>query len=160
MSLKKQNLKSSNYAEKSLDELFSIEILNNSIKKEVNITESVVAINNGNGNFTVKKLPNQVQLSCVCDISTTDLNGDGNLDLIMAGNNYEFKPQFSRLDANYGSVLLGNGKGDFEWQDYNKSGFFVKGEVKKIEQFKDAAGNSFLFVAINNEQPKIFKINE
>ncbi|EIJ37688.1 hypothetical protein JoomaDRAFT_0649 [Galbibacter orientalis DSM 19592] len=160
VSLKKQNLKSSNYAEKSLDELFSIEILNNSIKKEVNITESVVAINNGNGNFTVKKLPNQVQLSCVCDISTTDLNGDGNLDLIMAGNNYEFKPQFSRLDANYGSVLLGNGKGDFEWQDYNKSGFFVKGEVKKIEQFKDAAGNSFLFVAINNEQPKIFKINE
>ena len=160
VSLKKQNLKSSNYAEKSLDELFSIEILSNSIKKEVNITESVVAINNGNGNFTVKKLPNQVQLSCVCDISTTDLNGDGNLDLIMAGNNYEFKPQFSRLDANYGSVLLGNGKGDFEWQDYNKSGFFVKGEVKKIEQFKDAAGNSFLFVAINNEQPKIFKINE
>lgn len=159
-SLKKQNLKASEYSKKSIQELFSKEIFDRSIKKEVNITESVVAINNGNGNFTVKKLPNQVQLSCVCDISTTDLNGDGNLDLIMAGNNYEFKPQFSRLDANYGSVLLGNGKGDFEWQDYNKSGFFVKGEVKKIEQFKDAAGNSFLFVAINNEQPKIFKINE
>ncbi|QLE00832.1 VCBS repeat-containing protein [Galbibacter sp. BG1] len=160
VSLKKQNLKPSDYAAKSLDELFPKEILDNSLIKSVNTTASIVAINQGNGDFAIKELPKEVQFSCVCDISSSDLNGDGNLDLIMAGNNYEFKPQFSRLDANYGSVLLGNGKGDFTWQDYNKSGFFVKGEVKKLAQFKDKSGATYLLVAINNEQPKIFKVNE
>ncbi|MEL4306693.1 VCBS repeat-containing protein [Joostella sp. CR20] len=159
-SLKKQNLKASEYSKKSIQELFPKETFDRSIKKEVTISESIIAINDGSGNFSIKKLPNQVQLSCVCDITATDINNDGNIDLIMAGNNYEFKPQFSRLDANYGTVLLGDGSGNFEWKDYNTSGFFVKGEVKKIEQFKDASGNTYLFVAINNEQPKIFKINE
>ncbi|MCF8713923.1 VCBS repeat-containing protein [Joostella atrarenae] len=159
-SLKKQNLKAAEYSKKSIQELFPKEIFDNSIEKKVNISESVIAINNGNGEFEIKELPQQVQLSCVCDITSTDINNDGNLDLIMAGNNYEFKPQFSRLDANYGSVLLGDGSGGFKWQDYNESGLFIKGEVKKIAHFKDASGTPYILIALNNEQPRIFKINE
>ncbi|MCM5661908.1 VCBS repeat-containing protein [Galbibacter mesophilus] len=159
-SLKKQNLKASEYSKKSIQELFPKEIFDKSIVKEVNTTETIIALNKGNGEFEIKNLPSQVQFSCVCDITCKDINKDGNIDLIMAGNNYEFKPQFSRLDANYGSVLLGNGKGDFEWQDYSKSGFFVKGEVKKLAQFSDKSGETYILVAINNEKPKIFKVND
>ena len=108
----------------------------------------------------IKNLPARVQLSCVCDITCTDVNNDGNLDLIMAGNNYEFKPQFSRLDASQGNLLLGDGQLGFTWQDYETSGFKVRDEVKYLKQFKDKNGKTYVIAAVNNNKPKIFAINE
>lgn len=160
VSLKKENLKASDYAARTVEELFPKEIIENSIVKTARISETVIAINEGGGKFTIKKLPVQTQLSCVCGIACTDVNNDGNLDIIMGGNNYEFKPQFSRLDANYGSVLLGDGKMGFEWQDYDKSGFFVRQEIKHLKTFSDKDGKQYLIAAINNDKPKIYKLNE
>ena len=160
VSLKKQNLKASEYAKKSIDELLPQEILNNTIVKKATFAESVIAINEGNGQFTVKKLPPRVQFSCVCGISCSDVNNDGNIDIIMGGNNFEFKPQYSRLDAGYGNVLLNDGNLGFSWQDYNTSGFFIKDEVKHLKTFKDKNGNTYIIAAINNNKPRIFAINE
>ena len=160
LSLKKQNIKASDYASKTIDQLFSKEVLSNTIVKEVSIAESVIAINEGNGKFTIKILPAQVQFSCICGIQCLDVNKDGYLDLIMAGNNFEFKPQYSRLDANYGNILLGDGELDFKWQTYSDSGFFIRDEVKHLEIVKDSKGNQFLIASINNEVPKLFEINE
>jgi len=158
--LKKENLKASEYARRSVDELFPKEIFDNSIMKQSSISESVIAVNNGDGNFDIIPLPPRVQLSCVCDISCIDVDEDGNLDLVLGGNNYEFKPQFSRLDANYGSVLLGDGKFGFQWQDYSSSGFYVRDEIKHLKTFRDKKGNSFMIVAINDNKPKIFELDE
>ncbi|MBO0321371.1 VCBS repeat-containing protein [Muricauda sp. CAU 1633] len=158
--LKKQNLKASDYAHRTIHELFPEQLVQNSIVKKVETSASVIAINEGGGKFTIKNLPPRVQLSCVCDITCADVNKDGNLDLIMAGNNFEFKPQFSRLDASYGNLLLGDGNLGFKWQEYDVSGFKVKDEVKYMEQFKDKNGKTFVIVAINNDKPKIFAIDE
>lgn len=160
LALKKENIKASAYAKKTINELFSKDVIENTILRESKISESVIAINEGNGQFTIKKLPPQVQFSCICGIECADVNNDGNIDLIMAGNNFEFKPQFSRLDANYGNVLLGDGDLGFTWQDYESSGFFIRNEVKQLQLFKDKSGNSFLVAAINNEKPKIYKLDE
>ncbi|MEB8346651.1 VCBS repeat-containing protein [Flavobacteriaceae bacterium KMM 6898] len=160
VSLKKKNLKASEYAKKTIDELFSKEIINNSLMKRSAIAESVIAINEGGGKFTIKVLPTRVQLSCVCGISCADINQDGYLDLIMGGNNFEFKPQYSRQDANYGNVLLGNKDLNYTWQDYNKSGFFIREEIKHLKQFKDRNGKTFLIAALNNSQPKIYRLND
>ena len=89
-----------------------------------------------------------------------DVNNDGILDLILGGNQYEFKPQFSRLDANYGSVLLGNKKGTFSWMPYNQSGLFIKGEVKKLKTIQNKNKSISIIAVINNNAPKIFKRNE
>lgn len=158
--LKKQNIKASVYATKTIDELFPAAIFEKSIMRQSSISESVIAINEGNGRFTIKKLPSRVQLSSVCGISCIDVNKDGYLDLIMGGNSFEFKPQYSRLDANFGNVLLGNGKMDFKWQDYTTSGFSVRDEIKHLKQFKDANGKTFIVTAINNNKPKIFALDE
>lgn len=160
VSLKKQNLKASEYATKTIDELFPEEVFKNSIMKKAGIAESVIAINEGNGKFIIKKLPSRVQFSCVCGIACSDINNDGNLDLILGGNNFEFKPQHSRLDASYGNVLLGDGKLGFQWQEYNTSGFFVRDEIKHLKQFKDKNGKTYIMAAINDNKPKIFALNE
>ena len=78
----------------------------------------------------------------------------------MGGNNFEFKPQYSRLDANFGSILLGNEKLDFEWQNYDESGFLIKEEVKHIERFQDSKGKRFVIAAINDNKPKVFALDE
>ena len=78
----------------------------------------------------------------------------------MGGNNFEFKPQYSRLDANEGTLLINKEGLSFEWQDYNTSGFVVENEVKHLRQFKDKNGKIYVITAINNEKPKIFKIND
>ena len=160
VSLKKQNIKASEYAKRSVDELFSPEVIQNTIVKKTTISESIVAINEGNGKFTIIKLPSQAQLSCICGITCTDINNDGNIDLIMGGNNFEFKPQYSRIDANYGSVLLNDGNLGFTWQNYDDSGLFIKNEIKHLKQFKDKTGKTFIIAAINDKKPKIYALNE
>ena len=156
VSLKKQNIKASDYAKRSIDELFPKEVIDISIVKQVQTSASVIAINEGNGVFKIQELPTRVQLSCVCGIACTDINNDGNIDLVMGGNNFEFKPQYSQLDASSGNVLLGDGKLGFTWQDYNTSGFEVREEIKHLSTFKDRNGNTFLIAAINNEKPKVY----
>jgi enediyne biosynthesis protein E4 len=158
--LKKQNIKASDYAQRTIEQLFPKEVISQTIVKKVDRSESIIAINQGNGNFTIKILPPQVQFSCVCGIQCLDIDQDGHLDLVMAGNNFEFKPQYSRLDANYGNVLLGDGNLNFTWQEYQKGGLFIKEEVKHLKLFKDRHGNTFLLAAINNELPKIYAIHE
>ena len=159
-SIKKKNLSFATYAQKSFQEIFKPEIVENSIKKIANIQESIIAINKGNGQFIIQILPTAVQFSCVNTICTADINKDGILDIILGGNQYEFKPQFSRLDANYGSVLIGNKNGKYTWMPYNESGFFLKGEVKHLKVIKNKNNRLYIIAVINENKPKIFKLNE
>jgi len=158
--LKKQNLKASDYSKRTVQELFAPAIVNNSLVKTVTRSESLIAVNEGNGRFSTVNLPDRVQWSCVCGILCTDVNSDGFTDLVMGGNNFGMKPQFSRQDASYGHVLLGNGKLAFEWQDYAESGLFIRDEMRHLHSFADKQGKKYMIAAINNMQPKVFKYNK
>ncbi len=159
VSLKKQNLKFSDYAQKTIHDLFSPEVMDNTIIKKVNTSQSVIAINNGNGDFEIITLPKEVQLSCLCAIACTDVNKDGKTDILLGGNNYDFKPQFARLDALNGGVLLQKDDG-FEWSPYQKTGFFIKGEVKQILPFTDKNGLTYFIVGRNGDTPKVYTTND
>ncbi|MEJ7830064.1 MAG: hypothetical protein WKF91_17780, partial [Segetibacter sp.] len=114
-------------------------------------------INNGNGNFTVKKLPLKVQLSCVNVISCTDINNDGKIDLLLGGNQFGFLPQFSRLDASFGNVLINKGKGEFNWTDPKVSGIDISGEIKDIAPLQGKDKRYLLFVR-NNDYPVLYQL--
>jgi len=158
--LKKENLKASVYAKRAIQELFPEQIIKNSLVKEVNTSASLIALNDGEGKFTTIELPTRVQLSNVNGITCLDINKDGTKDLILGGNNFELKPQYSRLDASYGDVLLNNGKNIFNWSNPSDSGFFVEGEIKHIKTFKNKEGKIFIIAVINEKSPKVFNINE
>ena len=159
-SIKKKNLSYADFSKKYFQEIFDKEVIDNAIQRQVTFQESAVAMNIGNGNFEIKKLPKEVQFSSVNAICVMDVNHDGILDLVLGGNQFEFKPQFSRLDANFGSVLLGNNKGDFSWLPYSQSGFFVKGEIKNIKTIQSKNNKISLIAIINDNAPKIFKHND
>jgi enediyne biosynthesis protein E4 len=159
-SIKKKNLSYADYAKKSFQEIFDKSVVDNSIQKTVNIQESVIAINKGGGKFEIKVLPKEVQFSSVNAICTIDVNNDGILDLLLGGNQYEFKPQFSRLDANYGSVLLGSKSVEFSWIPNKDSGFTMRGEVKNIKIVKDKNKKVTVIAVINDNKPKIFNKND
>ncbi len=159
-SIKKKNLSYADYAKKSVQEIFAQDIITNSLQKTAVIQESVVATNKGNGLFEVQLLPKEVQFSSVNASCVMDVNKDGILDIILGGNQYEFKPQFGRLDANHGSVLLGNKKGNFSWLPYANSGFFLTGEVQKIKTIKNINNTIAILAVLNNNTPKLYTRNE
>jgi hypothetical protein len=157
VSLKKKNLMNVQYATKSVQDLFPTSVLKKSIKRESNYFKSAVAINNGNGQFEMMALPMEVQFSCVCDIYCTDLNGDNKNDLILAGNDGGFLPQFSRLDASFGHVLINKGGGKYQRLENFNTGFTLKGDVKKIAPLT-INNQKHIITAVNNDKPKLFKL--
>ncbi|MDQ2720251.1 MAG: VCBS repeat-containing protein [Bacteroidota bacterium] len=156
-SIKKQNLKHEDYANKSIQELFPPEVIKKCTVKKFNYPSSIVAINNGNGNFTIQKLPLMTQLSSVNAIHCMDVNNDGKIDLVLGGNLNTFLPQFERLDASFGDVLINDGKGNFKWVDQKQSGLDVRGVVRDIVDFRNKNGLSILFL-LNNDYPKLYNL--
>ena len=159
--LKKQNLKHSDYATKTIQDLFGKEVIDKSVQKEFNYCKSVVAINDGKGSFTVQPLPYMVQLSSVNAICTTDLNGDNNPDLILGGNLFDFPPQFGRLDGSYGHVLMNDGNGNYKWIEPTQSGLSLRGAIKDIKEINSKAKNRrMLLITQNGEQPALFQLKK
>jgi hypothetical protein len=154
--LKKQNLRHKEYATKSIQELFPADVLKKALVKEATWFSSSVAINDGFGKFVMKALPPEVQLSCICDIYCKDVNGDSAPDLVVGGNDYGFVPQFSRLDAGFGYVLLNDGKGAFAPVSSTESGLFVRGEIRDICPVQ-IGGEEHMVIGINGEPPRLFK---
>ncbi|MFL5771789.1 MAG: VCBS repeat-containing protein [Flavisolibacter sp.] len=155
--LKKGNLKHSDYARKSIQELFGEEALRDATVHSFNYCSSIVAINNGKGSFTVKELPVRAQLSSMNAICPSDVNGDGKIDLITGGNLFTFPPQFGRQDASYGDVFINNGKGGFTWLPNTASGIDIRGEIKDIKEM-NSGSKKIVLIAQNNDRPVLYRL--
>ncbi|MEL7159581.1 MAG: VCBS repeat-containing protein, partial [Bacteroidota bacterium] len=158
-SLKKNSLRHAEYAEKSMRDLFSAQALTKAHVWEATYFRSAVAINDGKGNFSLEALPREVQFSCVCDIACEDLNGDGAPDVILGGNYAGFLPQFSRLDASYGHVLLNDAAGNFRVVPNAQSGFFVRGDLKDLTRIR-VGEEDFLVATVNDSSPEVFRLEK
>ncbi|MEM6379429.1 MAG: VCBS repeat-containing protein, partial [Bacteroidota bacterium] len=156
-SLKKQNLRHSDYANKSIQDLFSEEVIASTEVKEGTYFQSAVALNEG-GQFNLKALPAPVQWSCVCAIYCTDLNGDNQVDLVIGGNDDGFLPQFGKLDAGYGQILINSGNNGFELLANRDLGWQVKGDLKQLLPI-EIDGAPHLLSLLNNQAPQLFKVN-
>lgn len=158
-SLKKKNLKHRDYANKSMQELFSPELIRTCKIRQFNYGASVIAINTGDNRFTVQKLPTELQLSSVNAVHCTDLDEDGKQDIILGGNEYGFLPQFDRLDAGMGAVMLNKSGGRFKLLNRAESGVDVNGQVRDIKELKSARDRHILFLR-NDMYPVLFKVNK
>jgi enediyne biosynthesis protein E4 len=157
--LKKQNLKHQDYAKKSIQDLFDENMIKTSTVKQVDYTASCIAWNEGNGKYTIMELPAVVQLSSVNSILVTDINNDGKKDLLMGGNLVYWQPQFSRIDASYGHVMLNQGNRNWKYVSSESSGILVRGDVRDIKELDIKESRYFLFLR-NNELPLMYSLNK
>ena len=77
-------------------------------------------------------------------VTSDDVNADGNPDLILAGNFFDSRVKFGRLDAGRGVVLLGNGNGNWKALSPAESGINLRGEIRDILLLRDSKENSSL----------------
>ncbi len=105
-------------------------------------------VNKGD-HFEKHELPIQANYSPVYAIAAEDFNKDGNVDLLLTGNVEHTRLKIGKIDANYGVLLMGDGKGNFLYANQQQSGLDIRGSVRDLVQVKNANGN-ILLAAINN----------
>jgi len=156
-SLKKKFLKFENYRNVSLDDIIAPETMSKFIRKDAYTFSSVYLENNNGSKFTLSDLPVDAQLYPVFAICVDDVDLDGNKDLLLVGNLDAVQPDLGRYDAGYGSVLLGDGNGNFEASEPQTSGLVVKGEGRDIKAVLTSSGKKLFIVSRNNSSIKVFK---
>lgn len=156
--LKKQNIKHSEYANNSIQELFPSDLMRSTYERSVNYLKSAIAVNDGKGHFTLTPLPDMMQFSCLNAIESQDVNKDGKLDLIVGGNFSHFIPQLGALDACRGNILINKGNMKFDVMLSKQSGYAIDGELKQITSIT-IGGKPYLINLINNSKPVLFRVN-
>ena len=159
VAIKKQLPSFQEYASSTIDQILPKSKFETLISKEVTITNSIVVYQtNDLFKFSYKILPLEVQRSSVNTGLVKDINKDGFLDLILFGGDDHNKPQFSKIDAGYGELLLNNGLGDFKWIPYDKSGLKTKGRVVTVKNLNlDEPG---FIVFKNNDEIEFYSQND
>ena len=132
------------YSKATMTDLFTVQELESAQILEANTLESVILENTGNG-FEVKSLPRIAQSFPIFSILPIDLNQDGNMDLILGGNQSYTRIRIGLMDAGLGLVLTGDGKGNFTPLSPSESGLAIKGDIKSILPIKTSKGTVLLF---------------
>ena len=158
--LKKKLLHFDQYAGKTINDIFTKEQIKNASVLTAEQLQTSVFMNDGKGNFTIEPLPVRAQFSPVFGLVAADLNNDGIKDIFLAGNFFGLKPQTGRLDASYGTTLLGDVQHHFNYIEPLKSGLFIKGEARDAVKLKAAKGGDYIITSINNDNLYLFKANE
>lgn len=142
------------FASSKLFEILPEDKVDDAVIYEIKSFESIVLINEGH-QFVRKPLPNAVQISPIKSSLVIDVNKDGILDIIVAGNHYGVEVETTRYDAGYGAVLLGTSNGNYLVQSPKQSGFYIPFDSRHISQIT-INGQKTILVTNNNEKLKLF----
>ncbi|MBC7778338.1 MAG: VCBS repeat-containing protein, partial [Phycisphaerae bacterium] len=153
--LKKKFLYSKDYAKATISDLWPQKDLDAALNLVCYQMETCWWENQG-GKFVRRNLPIQTQVAPVQGIICEDFNGDGNLDILMAGNKYGFEVETNPCDSGNGILLLGDGKGNFAWLDNMLSGFWATREARDLALVRGAGGKRTVIVANNNSRLQVF----
>ena len=143
-----------------IEDIFPAADLKSATVREAYTFASSVALNDGNGTFTVQQLPTEAQFAPIYASLAQDFDGDGHVDLLVGGNFYGVTPVLGRYDASYGLMLRGRGDGHFEPVDMETSGLVIEGQVRRIKSLRGANGQRLIAVARNNDKLEILRVRQ
>ena len=147
--LKKKFIEYKKYAVATINDVFLPEQLKDAGLLKAEIMETVYLENDGDKGFVLHHLPLPAQYSPVYGIIAADVNGDGNKDILLAGNNSWTRIKFGRYQSNHGVVLPGDGKGHFSYLSQPESGLSIRGNVRTLQQIM-AGKTPSIIVGIND----------
>ena len=142
------------YANATMEDILTPEQLKSAKQLSTDYFETTY-FENDSGVFKAKKLPLQANFFPVFAISTGDFDRDGKQDIILAGNTDHARIKIGKIDAGYGVLLKGDGKGNFEYVPQLKSGLSVRGCTRDLIKLNGKNGDRVIF-AVNNEAPAIY----
>ncbi|NJM26837.1 MAG: VCBS repeat-containing protein, partial [Bacteroidia bacterium] len=109
-SMKKKFPDYKSYAHATMDDVLTPAQQRSATKLRAVTLATLCLINEGNS-FRAVTLPLEAQASPVYAIASSDINNDGNIDLVMGGNRMSTAPRFTNGRGNFGTVLTGDGSG-------------------------------------------------
>jgi enediyne biosynthesis protein E4 len=142
------------YSNTTLQDIINEDQLKSAKKLEADHFETTY-FENDKGVFKAKKLPLEANFLPVYAIATGDFNHDGKQDIILGGNTDHARIKIGKIDAGYGMMLKGDGKGNFTYVPQLESGLAVKGCIRDIIKTGDKKNEKLIFT-INNQTPQIY----
>ncbi|MFN2567300.1 MAG: VCBS repeat-containing protein [Gemmatimonadaceae bacterium] len=147
------------FAHASIRELFGPAQLQQALRYQADTFASIYLRNDGGGTFSSSALPNLAQIAPIKAIVAHDVDGDGHLDLIVAGNIYDAEPNTPRADAGNGLWLRGDGKGHFAPVPPAQSGLLAPLNVAGLALIATPSGNAVI-VANTGDSLQAFTIRK
>lgn len=132
--LKKKFLYAADFAKSNLNELIGSQKLKSSELLTADYFANTIFINKGNLQFEAREMPIKAQFSPFKNATIVNANNDDKPDILLFGNYYDNNIQMGRYDADYGTLLINKGNGQFDCQQLN--GLQVKGQVKQVRKIR------------------------
>jgi hypothetical protein len=147
----------SDFGASRIDDIFPAPELRQAKVLEARLFASSLALNNGNGTFSLQPLPIEAQFAPIYAVLAEDFDGDRRIDLLVAGNFYGVTPVRGRYDASHGLLLRGDGKGRFSSVDMSASNVLIEGQVREMKLLRRASGERLIVVARNGDKLQILR---
>ncbi len=113
--------------------------------------------NKGGGKFEIRPLPALAQIAPVFGMQVHDVDGDGNLDLLLVGNSYATDVLVGRYDAGKGLLLRGDGRGHFAPVSLARTGLLADRDARAFATVATGPGQELWLVSNNNDTLQVFR---
>ncbi|MBO0939549.1 VCBS repeat-containing protein [Fibrella sp. HMF5335] len=143
------------YADATVKQVFDSETLSAAGHLKANHLQTTCFLSNPSGRYTLGTLPVQAQYAPVHTITLLDADHDGRQDVLLCGNDSHVKIRLGKMDANYGVLLRGDGRGGFSYVEQPQSGFGLTGDVRSVTQLND-----LLLFGINERKMVAYKLKK
>ena len=158
IAFRRRFLKYEAYGKTTFDQLLPDEFRQKAAVQQATQLASCYVENLGKGQYRMVPLPIEAQYAPIMAMTTADLNHDGLPDLVLAGNDFGMEVFQGRADAGYGLVLLNAGRGRFQAQTPQQSGFMMPGDVRGMAVVPVVGGKSVLMVSQKRDRLRLFSM--
>jgi len=146
------------FALATMDDIITPEQRSGAIRMQANMLQSCYLRNDGGGKFTMLPLPIEAQVSVINAMVVDDFDGDGNLDILMNGNDYGTEVGTGRYDALNGLLLKGDGNGNFIPQSILQSGIYIPGNGKALVKLFSPSGGYLVAASQHQDALKLYQL--
>lgn len=147
------------FASATIDDIIPAEKRASALRLRANMLQTCFIRNDGDGKFTIIPMPLAAQVSSITGMIADDFDGDGNLDVLMNGNDFGTHISIGRYDALNGLLLKGDGMGGFAPLTIQQSGIYIPGNGKAFVKMAGSKGNYLVAASQNRDKVKVFELN-
>ncbi len=147
------------FAQKEVEEIFTAELLSKYQAFDMTETRSLILFQTSEGRFEKRALPRWAQSGVGIDLLSEDIDGDGDLDLVVVHEMHPPKLWAERFLRGHVTLLLNDGSGEFESLLPWKSGLNTYGYPRRLAWADlDKDGKGELLVSMNEGPLLVFEL--